>query len=145
VAVGRRGDRAQRDAARVGNDRAFQALLATVDRARSGDLAAAGRLGDAPVHRQVVKFQTEQPVVGAKHGTPKPFGHPEGDPLVAAAAQGGRRAGLVGDATVAAAKHQDLDELVEDDPVGDARAVAAQRMGVLAGGQQGGELDSQRL
>jgi hypothetical protein len=34
---------------------------------------------------------------------------------------------VVGGAAVAAAEHQDLDELVEDDPVGDAAAVAAQR------------------
>jgi hypothetical protein len=50
---------------------------------------------------------------------------------------------VVGDAAVAAAEHQHLDELVEHDPVGDARAVAAQRMGDLAGGQQRGDLDPQ--
>jgi hypothetical protein len=50
---------------------------------------------------------------------------------------------VVGDAAVAAAEHQDLDELVEDDPVGDARAVAAERMGVLARWQQHGDLDPQ--
>jgi hypothetical protein len=54
--------------------------------------------------------------------------HADGDPLVAAAAQRGRRAGLVGDAAITAAKDQDLDELVEDDLVGDARTVAAQRV-----------------
>jgi hypothetical protein len=93
----------------------------------------------------VVQFQAEQPVVGAKHRQPEPVGKAQGDPLVAAAAQGGRRAGLVGDAAVAAAEHQDLDELVEDDPVGDARVVAAQRVVDLAVGQQGGDLDPQRL
>jgi hypothetical protein len=51
----------------------------------------------------VVKFQAEQPVVGAKYRQPEPFGNAQGDPLVAAAAQGGRRAGLVGDAAVATA------------------------------------------
>src|SRR4029453_1200863 len=34
-----------------------------------------------------------------------------------------------------------LDELVEHDPVGDAGPVAAERVGDLAGGQQGGDLD----
>jgi hypothetical protein len=48
---------------------------------------------------------------------------------------------VVGDAAVAAAEHQDLDELVEHDPVGDARAVAAQRVVDLADGQQRGHLD----
>jgi hypothetical protein len=41
---------------------------------------------------------------------------------------------VVGDAAVAAAEHQHLDELVEDDPVRDAPAVTAQRMVDLAGG-----------
>jgi hypothetical protein len=50
---------------------------------------------------------------------------------------------VVGDAAVAAAEHQGLDELVEDDPVGDARAVAAEWVGVLAGGQQRSDLDPQ--
>jgi hypothetical protein len=35
---------------------------------------------------------------------------------------------VVGDAAVAAAEDQHLDELVEHDPVGDARAVAAEWM-----------------
>jgi hypothetical protein len=40
---------------------------------------------------------------------------------------------VVGDAAVAAAEPQDLDELVDDDPVEDARAVAAERVVDLAG------------
>jgi hypothetical protein len=51
-----------------------------------------------------------------------------GDPLVAAATQRAGRAGLVGDALVGAAEHQNLKQLVEHDPVRDARAVAAQRV-----------------
>jgi hypothetical protein len=84
----------------------------------------------------VLQLQAEQPVVGAKHRQPQPVGKAEGDPLVAAAAQRGRRAGLVGDAAVAAAEDQDLNELVEDDPVGDAAAVAAERVVDLAGGSR---------
>jgi hypothetical protein len=52
---------------------------------------------------------------------------------------------VIGDATVAAAEHQDLDELVEDDPVGDARAVTAERVVDLAGAQQRGDLDPRRF
>jgi hypothetical protein len=37
-------------------------------------------------------------------------------------------------------KYQDLDELVEHDAVGDAPSVAAQRVGVVAVREQGGEL-----
>jgi hypothetical protein len=40
---------------------------------------------------------------------------------------------VVGDAA-AVAEDQDLDALVKDDPVGHARAVAAQRMGVVSVG-----------
>src|SRR5512132_3054348 len=54
--VGRGGHRPQRDAARLGDPRAFQALLAAVHRAWPGGLAAAGCLGDAPVHGQVLQL-----------------------------------------------------------------------------------------
>jgi hypothetical protein len=67
-------------------------------------------------------------------------GDAKGDPFVAAATQSAGRAGGVGDAAVAASKDHDLDELVEDHPVGDAGAVAAQRVSVVTGGQQGGKL-----
>jgi len=91
----------------------------------------------------VLQLQPEQPVIGAKHCQAQLVGDPGGDPLVAAAAQGGRRAAGVGDAAVAAAEDQHLDELVEDNAVGDARAVAAKRVVNLAGGQQRGDLDPQ--
>jgi hypothetical protein len=42
---------------------------------------------------------------------------------------------------VATAKDEDLDELVEDDPVGDALPVAAERVLDVARGQRGSELD----
>jgi hypothetical protein len=103
-------------------------LLAAVDRAGPAGLAAAGCLGDAAVHRQVVQFQPEQPIVGVNYRTSEPVDNADDDPLVTAAAQRGRRAGVIGDPAVVAAEHQDLDELVEDDPIGDAAAVAAERM-----------------
>ena len=66
----------------------------------------------------------------AKQASPRTpdgqVGHAQGDPLVAPAAQGRGRAGGVGDAAVAAAEHQHLDELVEHDAVRDALAVAAE-------------------
>jgi hypothetical protein len=67
VAVGRGGHRPQRDTASLGEDRTFAPLLATVDWAWPGGLAAAGRLGDAPVHRQVLQFQTVHAVIGGQH------------------------------------------------------------------------------
>jgi hypothetical protein len=89
----------------------------------------------------VVQVQAEHAVVGGQHRQAQLLGQAQGDPLVTAAAQGGRRAGVVGDPAVAAPEHQDLDELVEDHAVGDSRAVAAQRVVDLAGGQQRSDLD----
>jgi hypothetical protein len=82
--------RRQRNPARLGGDRAFQPLLAPVHRAWPGDLAAAGRLGDAPIHGQVLQLQAEQPVVGGQHQPAELLSHAGADPLIAAAAQGGR-------------------------------------------------------
>jgi hypothetical protein len=48
---------------------------------------------------------------------------------------------VIGDAAIPTAEHQDLDELVEDDPVRDALAVAAERVVDLAGREQRGDLD----
>jgi len=107
---------------------------------RPGGLAAARRLGDAAVDGEVVKLQADHVVVGGHGELVELLGHADGDPLVAAAAQGARRAGAVGHALVATAEHQDLHELVEHDPVGDAGALAAQRVGVDVLGQQGVEL-----
>jgi hypothetical protein len=45
---------------------------------------------------------------------------------------------------VAAAEDRQLDELVEDDPAGMRRAVAAQRVVDLPGGQQRADLDRAR-
>lgn len=57
----------------------------------------------------------------------------QGDPLVAAGAEGGGRSGGVGDGLIGAAEPQELKEFVEDDPVVDAWAVTAQGVvGVIA-------------
>jgi hypothetical protein len=89
----------------------------------------------------VVQAQAEHAVVGGQHRQAQLLGQAQGDPLVTAAAQGGRRAGVVGAPAVAAPEHQDLDELVEDHAVRDAGAVAAERVAVVADGQQRGDLD----
>jgi hypothetical protein len=52
----------------------------------------------------MLKLQSALSVVGGQHQQAYLVGQAEGDPLVAAAVQGGRRAGLVGDAPVAAAE-----------------------------------------
>jgi hypothetical protein len=65
--VGRGSQHRQRDAARLDGDRALQPLFAAVGWAGPGDLAAAGRLGDAAIHRQVLQLQAEQLVIGDQH------------------------------------------------------------------------------
>ena len=57
-----------------------------------------------------------------------------------AVAQRGGRAGRVGDPLVGAAEHQHLHQLLEDHPVGDAGAVATQRVAHVPFGEQGGKL-----
>jgi len=59
---------------------------------------------------------------------------------VASAPEGSGRARSVGDPPVGATEEQDLHQLLEDHPVGDARPVAAERMVRFPLGQQGPEL-----
>jgi hypothetical protein len=121
------------DAACLDGDRGLQPLLR-----RSTGLGPAvwppqGALGGAAVHGQLLQLQAEQLVIGGQHLQAESFGHPGADPLLPSAPQGGRRAGVVGDAPVATAEHQHLDELVEHDP--------GQRCGAggsRAGGRPGG-------
>jgi hypothetical protein len=115
-------------------------LLAPVYRAAAGDLAAAGCLGDASVYRQIGQVEADHAVVGIPRDAFQAGHDPGRDPFVAAATEGALGAGVVGDPLVSAAEHQDLDELVEHDPIRDTRSVAAQRMGVVAFGEHRGEL-----
>ena len=114
--------------------------LAPIHGTAARRLAAARRLGEAAIDRHVVQHQADHPVVGRQRQGVQRLHDPGRDPLVAPAPQGARRAGGVGDAGGGAAEDQHLPQLVEDDAIGNARAMAAERMGCLAGGQQGGDL-----
>ena len=92
-------------------------------------LAAAGRLGDAPVDREVGQQQADEPVIGVTGDGLQPREGAGLYPLVAALPDRGRRAGAVGDGLIRAAEPQDLDEFLEDDKVADPGPVTAQRMG----------------
>ena len=140
VPIGRCLDNTEGNPCSVHENRALGSLLATIDRAPPGHLSAAGRLGDAAVHHDVIELQTDEPVVTILGDLGQLVHHPENDPLVAAAAQGGGRTAGVRDAPVGAAEYGDLDELVEDEAVGDPGAVAAQRVAPRACRQEGGEL-----
>jgi hypothetical protein len=113
-----------------------------------GHLAAAGGFGDRAVDGDLVEDEADDPVVGLQRDLLEPGEDAEPDPLVATVADRGGRAGRVGDRLVGAAEAQQLQHLVEDDPVSDAWAVAAQRMVrvVLRPlGQQGHELAPERF
>jgi hypothetical protein len=138
--VGRRRDRGQRNAATLGQLRALQAALAPVDRAATGALTTAGRLGGASIDAHVGQVQTDHLVVGIQAGQPQPIPHAQADPLVAATAHRRRRTRGVGDPLVAGAEDQRLDELAEDDCVLDAGSVTAQRMLIDVRWQQREEL-----
>jgi hypothetical protein len=136
MAVGGRWHRGQRDAPGLGGQRALQALCAAVDRAATSELAAAGRLGATPIDGHVVQRQPDHAVGGRKDQQVQPLAQAERDPRIPAATKRRGRAAGVLDAAVAAAKHQDPDELVEDHSLGDAPSVTAQWVGVVAWGNR---------
>ena len=113
--------------------------------AATGAFSAAGGLGGAAVDGHIRQVQADHLVVGVQCGQPQPIEDAQPDPFVAAAAQGGRRAGGIGDPLVAGAVHQRLDQLVEDHRIVDAGAVAVQRMSLHTRRQQGEELLAQRV
>jgi hypothetical protein len=123
-------------------------LFAPVDRGRSGDLTAAGGLGDAAIHCQVLQQQPHDAVVGLQRDLLELGENAQLDPLVTAVADRAGRAAGIGDRLGGTAEPQNLDELVEHDPVRDTPTVAAQRMGRIerrTGRQQRGELVPQRV
>jgi hypothetical protein len=128
MAVGPGQDTPQGDAVAVHHAGAFQALLAAVDRRPPRDLATAGSLGDAAVDGDLVQDQPHDPVVRLKREMPQPGRDTQPHPLIAAGADRGGRARAVSYRLVGTAEPQQLQQLVEDDPVTDAWPVTAQRM-----------------
>jgi len=145
VAAGGRGHRPYGDASPINDHRTLEAPLATVHRAPSCLLSPAGRFRDAAIDRQLREIQADGPIVGFERHLAQPLDHPKLDPLVATIPKRGRRAGTVGDLLVGATEHQNLHQLLEDDPVGDTGTVAAQRVARLPLWEQGSELLEDRL
>lgn len=83
VAVGAGQDAAQGNAVSVRHTRAFQALFAAFDRGASGDLAAAGGLGDGAVDGDLVEDEAKDPVVGLQRDLFEPGEYAKSYPLVA--------------------------------------------------------------
>ena len=117
MAAGGRGHRPYGDASPINDHRTLEAPLATVHRAPSCLLSPAGRFRDAAIDRQLREIQADGPIVGFERHLAQPLDHPKLDPLVATIPKRGRRAGTVGDLLVGATEHQNLHQLLEDDPV----------------------------
>src|SRR3954447_19696142 len=140
VTVGRGDDATERDAFCVHHRRAFDASFSPIHRASSRFLPTARSLYDAPVHRQISQFEADEMIVGIEGDLPEILHQSQFDPLIAPATQRALRARVVGDPFVGTPEHQDLDQLAENHPVGDARPVTSERMVRLSLGQEGTEL-----
>jgi hypothetical protein len=124
VAIGWGAEAPYGDALSAYGRGAFGALFAPVHRAPARLLAAARSLGDAAVYRHLRKLKADVSVVGFEHYRPQGVDHPSLYPLlVAALAQRGGGAPFVCDSAVGAAEDQNLHQLLEDYPVGDAGTV----------------------
>lgn len=135
------GDHApDRDAGPVDHQGAFGALFAAIDRRFAGGVPTAGRFDDAPIDGHVLQVQAHDAVVGLERGLFQPGEGAGSDPLIATITDGGRRAGRVRGFRVANAVDQDLDQLVEHDPVSDAWAMTSPRVEDLTLRQQRREL-----
>jgi hypothetical protein len=140
VAVGRSGYSPKGDSLGIYDRRTFDALFPPVYRTSTGFLATARGFGNAPIYCYIGQPQPDGPVVGFERHLAQFIHQPAFDPLIAPSTQGGSRARFVGDPPVGAAEDQDLNELLEDRPIGYAGSMAAQGMLDLSFGQQGGEL-----
>ena len=138
--VGRGDEGTQRDALCVNHRRALDASFSPIHRASSRFLPATRGFGYAPVHRQIGQLQPDESIVSFEGDLPELRHEPKLDPLVAAATQCALRARLVCDPPVGAPEHQDLDQLLENQPLGDARTVTSKRMSGLSLWQEGLEL-----
>jgi hypothetical protein len=126
--VGAGGDNPERDPVAFAGHRAFKSAFASVDRRGTGLVPTADGLGDAPVHRQILQVQSDDPVVGGQgHGMDPlrdtsvgPFSQPAPDRPV--------RAGLGGDPLVSRAMNQRIQEMIEHHPIRYPASVTAQRM-----------------
>ena len=92
--------------------------------------------GALVIRRSTATSESRRPMISCRRlrglELPECCHHCGFDPLVATTAHGGCRAVLVGDPLVSTTERQDLRELLEDRPVGDAGPVRAERVVRLA-------------
>ena len=93
-----------------------------------------------PIDAHIGQFEADDPIVGGESDPFQSVHQTHLDPFVAPAPEGGGRTLLVGYPPVGAAEDQDLNQLLEDHPLGYARTMAAEWVIRLVFGQQGLEL-----
>src|SRR4051794_23972883 len=133
------------DPGRLDQQAAFAALFPAVDRGPVRGLAATGGLDDAAIDGDITQVESDQTVVGLQRDVLEPIEDPGLDPLITSLADRGRRARAVGGPRVPDHVDQDLDQLVEHNPIGDPGPMTAEGMGIDAIGQQLAELVPQRF
>ena len=122
-------DPAERDTAgHLHGDGPLHALFPPVNGTAPGALPAAGRLGDAAVDGDAAQFQADDPVIGLPGDRVQLLEDPGPDPFIPAVPDGGGTAGAVGDGLIRAAEPADLEQFLENDPVGGPPPTAAQRV-----------------
>src|SRR5690606_22635329 len=133
VPVGAIGGPADGDAVPVGEQRPLPAAFAPVNGAGTGPFAARGSLVLAAVDRAVAEIKADDPVIAGDGLVDELVEHARRDPVVAAGPQGGI-GGRAAEQTLGvdprAARHQTDQDALEADPIGDPRAVTAQRVAV---------------
>jgi hypothetical protein len=140
MAIGWGADDPERDALGVHSHRAFEASLPPVHRVFARPLAAARSLGDAAVYGHLERIETNSSIIGFPSELFERIHRSLLDPLVAPTTQRGGRTSLIGYSPVGAAEDKNLEELLEDYPIGHTRPVAAKRMVHFSFRQQGSKL-----
>lgn len=134
-----------RDTMTVTHQRPFSALFSPVNRGLAGSFTTTRSLNQTPIDAQIFKIESDDAVVGFQADLLQCVEDPGFDPFIPAGAQGDGRAGELSDLGIRGTEYEDLDELIEDDPVGDTSAVAPQWVGINHRWDQRCELVPQRV
>lgn len=145
VPVGRRLHTTQWDPVTIGQQGTLGAQFPSIYRGFARFFTTARSLDQAAIDAHLLKVKPDDAVIGFQAQLLELVEDARLDPFVSSATDAGGRTRRVGDALIGGTQHQDLDELVEDDPVGNAWTVTTQRVRVDVFGEQRVELVPQRF
>ena len=109
--------------------------MTAIDGATPGDLAPTRGLGDAVIDGEAGHIQADHAVIGSQHEREQGIHHASVHPCIPTPAQRAGRHRRISNAVLGATEDQHLDQRVEHEAIGNARAVAAERMRVWMVGQ----------